>query len=231
VRTAPTFPRSGYCARRPARSSRSSRSNARGALHLVTYRGDPLGGDLWYARSDDGGASFTVPLRVNHDDGDAVAIGNVRGAQLALGRQQGERVVVHVAWMGAAGAKQRGPGNQAPMLYARRDSARADAAFEPERNVIGAHPGLDGGGTLAADGAGRVYVAWHAPRHAGDVDEAQRTVWVAASTDDGATFGARARRRERRSGAPAPAAACGPAAPATSCSCSIARRARASIAT
>lgn len=46
--------------------------------------------------------------------------------------------------------------------------------------------GLDGGGSLAADDAGHVYVAWHAM--AGAKDESGRAVYVARSDDDGATF-------------------------------------------
>jgi hypothetical protein len=34
-------------------------------------------------------------------------------------------------------------------------------AFEPERNLMTHTFGLDGGGTLAADAAGQVYVAGH----------------------------------------------------------------------
>jgi hypothetical protein len=157
-----------------------------GTLHLVFFRGDPVAGDLFHSCSRDGGATFPAPRRVNRDDGDAVAIGSVRGAHLALGRDLaagGARV--HVAWMGSAKAKQRGPGKATPMLYARL-SEMGDC-FEPERNVLRAHPGLDGGGSLAADAAGRVWIAWHAPRGK-DEDESKRTVWVATSEDDGATF-------------------------------------------
>jgi hypothetical protein len=47
--------------------------------------------------------------------------------------------------------------------------------------------GLDGGGSVAADDFGNVYVVWH-----GNPDkngEANRRVWVAHSRDDGKTFG------------------------------------------
>ena len=50
--------------------------------------------------------------------------------------------------------------------------------------------GLDGGGTLAADSLGNVYVAWHG-KIGGAVDgEAGRQVWLAVSHDDGKTFAA-----------------------------------------
>ena len=37
----------------------------KGGLHLVYYSGDAHHGDLFYARSKDGGASFSSALRVN----------------------------------------------------------------------------------------------------------------------------------------------------------------------
>jgi hypothetical protein len=52
--------------------------------------------------------------------------------------------------------------------------------------VIASHPGLDGGGSVAADHIGNVYVAWHAPDH-GDAEE-DRQVWTTRSKDDGKTF-------------------------------------------
>jgi hypothetical protein len=70
------------------------------------------------------------------------------------------------------------------MLYTR---SREGGTFEPERNLITKYVGLDGGGTVAADDRGNVYVAWHAPA-VPKGDEATRRVFVARSTDDGATF-------------------------------------------
>src|SRR5204862_3570630 len=36
-----------------------------GAVHLLYYRGDEAHGDLFYAKSMDGGGSFSKPMRVN----------------------------------------------------------------------------------------------------------------------------------------------------------------------
>ena len=71
------------------------------------------------------------------------------------------------------------------MLYARLNAART--AFEPERNLVQTAVGLDGGGSVAVDDGGRVFVAWHAggPESKGEGD---RRVWLATSIDDGATF-------------------------------------------
>jgi hypothetical protein len=159
----------------------------RGRVHVVYFAGDPAAGDVFYARLD--GRTLSTPVRVNRQPGSAIAMGTVRGPHMAVGR--GGRV--HVAWMGSAAATPRVNGKAAPMLYARStaagDGTAAGDAFEPERNVIRGAVGLDGGGSVAADRDGNVYVAWHAPP-AGTVDggEAARTVWVARSADDGATF-------------------------------------------
>ena len=52
--------------------------------------------------------------------------------------------------------------------------------------ILKKHPGLDGGGAVAADADGDVYVAWHAP---GDVQgEDNRKVWITRSHDQGMTF-------------------------------------------
>jgi hypothetical protein len=151
-----------------------------GTIHLIYFRGDPHHGDLFYVRSRDG-ARFSEPVPINSHPGSAIAAGNIRGAHLAVG--PGGRV--HVAWMGADKTEPRAPGGAAPMLYARLNDA--GTAFEPQRNVIQAAIGLDGGGSVCADGAGNVYVAWHAPEP-GTKGEENRRVWLARSADDGRTF-------------------------------------------
>ena len=152
-----------------------------GTMHLIYYTGDTAAGNLFYARSVDGGASFTKPLRVNMHEGSAIAAGNIRGAHIALGKN-GQ---VHVAWMGSKLAEPKGPTGQAAMLYTHLNVART--AFEPERNIVQFAYGLDGGGTVAADPAGNVYVIWHAPEP-GKEEEANRRVWVSRSTDGGKSF-------------------------------------------
>lgn len=151
-----------------------------GALHLVYFKGDPLRGDLFYVRREAEGADFSAPIRVNSQPGSAVAVGTIRGAQIAVGRAGR----VHVAWNGSSKAEPRGASNEAPMLYSRLDDS--GTAFEPQRNVCQFAYGLDGGGSVAADEAGNVYVTWHSM--SGARDESERRVWVAASHDDGASF-------------------------------------------
>ncbi|HYM11850.1 MAG TPA: sialidase family protein, partial [Bryobacterales bacterium] len=156
--------------------------DAKGVVHLIYFKGDPAHGDLFYVRSADGGATFSKPVQANSKPGSAIAVGNIRGARLAIG--SGGRI--HVAWNGSRDAEPKGPLG-APMLYARSNDS--GTAFEPERNVIHTAWGLDGGGAVAADAAGDVYVLWHAPTP-GQKGEENRRVWIARSTDGGKTFAA-----------------------------------------
>lgn len=163
--------------------------DARGMVHVLYFSGEPRAGDLFYVRSTDGGSTFSNPVRVNSQAGSAIATGTIRGGQLAIGR--GGRV--HVTWNGSDTASPRGlvnPANgqpSAPFLYSR---SNADGtAFEAQRNLTRRSYGVDGGGSIAADGTGHVYAAWHSLAAGGRDGEDHRLVWIARSTDDGATFG------------------------------------------
>lgn len=152
-----------------------------GAAHVIYFSGSPQHGDIFYARLQPGDSSLGETLQVNQKPSSAIAIGNIRGAHLALGRNDR----VHVAWMGVQPAQPKDGRAPSPMLYTRiNDSGRS---FETERDVIDSHVGLDGGGSLAADRRGNVYVVWHAPE-LGKKGEANRRVWVAHSDDDGGNF-------------------------------------------
>lgn len=154
--------------------------DAGGALHLVYFAGEPGAGDIFYVRRERGKEDFSSPIRVNTQQGSAVAVGTIRGAHIAIGRNGR----VHVSWNGSNKATPRGPENSAPMLYARMNDAKT--AFEAQRNLMQVSHELDGGGTVAADNAGNVYVAWHG---AGDQrGEEHRSVWLSRSMDEGRTF-------------------------------------------
>jgi hypothetical protein len=71
-----------------------------------------------------------------------------------------------------------------PILYTRLNDA--GTAFEPERNLKRSALPSDGD-TVAADGFGNVYVAWHAMT-SWEGDETTRAVFVTRSTDEGRTF-------------------------------------------
>lgn len=148
----------------------------RGALHLIYFLGEPGGGDIYYVRRATGKTEFTAPMRVNSEPNSAIATGTIRGAHLTIGRNGR----IHVAWNGL----HKAGGHEAPMLYARMNDART--AFEAQRNVMQFSGGLDGGGSVAADKSGNVFVAWHGR---GEKEgEEHRRVWVARSTDDGKSF-------------------------------------------
>ena len=152
---------------------------ADGTAHLIYFSGDASAGDVFYCRRRQGESEFSVPIRINSEPGSVIATGSIRGAQLALGKDDRP----HVAWNGSSRAKPRGPEGQTPLLYSRlRDDG---IRFEPQRNVIRAAYGLDGGACLAADTKGRILIAWHAGEGR---DEAQRRVWMTRSADDGRTF-------------------------------------------
>jgi hypothetical protein len=158
--------------------------DARGTLHLLYFKGEEGAGDLFYVRRDAGQARFSEPLRVNSQPGSAVATGTVRGGQIALGK--GGRV--HVVWNGSGKAQPRSAGQYtSPMLYARQGDG--GTAFEEQRNLMQLTTTLDGGGTVAADQDGNVYVAWGALKVGSPAGEINRQVWLALSSDEGKTFG------------------------------------------
>ena len=152
-----------------------------GVVHLLYFSGDPEHGDLSYVNSRDYGRTFSKPIRVNSQPNSALAVGNIRGGQMAIGRNGR----IHVAWIGSGMAQPRGASNSAPVLYARLNEARD--GFEPARSVNQLSWGADGA-TLAADSRDDVYVFWHGepPRGKGEDD---RRLWMAKSTDGGKTFG------------------------------------------
>lgn len=148
----------------------------RGVLHLIYFSGEPQGGDIYYVKRLEGKADFTTPIRVNSEPNSAVAIGTIRGAHLAIGKNGR----VHVAWNGP----HKTGSLEAPMLYARLSDA--GATFEAQRNLMQFSGGLDGGGSVAADESGGVYVVWHG--RGKEKGEEHRQVWIARSTDEGKTF-------------------------------------------
>lgn len=164
---------------------------AEGALHLLYYLGENGGGDLFYTTSTDNAATFAEPVRVNSQPGSALSGGTIRGGQIALG----EDGRVHVAWNGSTVAQPKGPLNPAqeddspyngtPFLYAHSDG---QGGFTEQRNLMQYTFALDGGGTVAADGEGNVYAAWHASAPDSAPAEAGRQVYLVRSTDGGDTF-------------------------------------------
>ncbi len=155
--------------------------DGKGAVHLIYFKGEAKAGDIFYVRQEPGQEGFSKPIQVNSQRGSAIAVGTIRGAQLALGRNSR----VHAAWNGSKSLDGGGHAG-APMLYARLNDA--GTAFEPERDLIQFAAGLDGGGAVAADDKGNVFVMWHGSKPDNTIGEAGRAVFIARSTDDGRTF-------------------------------------------
>src|SRR5262249_3919979 len=163
--------------------------------HLIYFNGDASAGDVFYVTSKDYGGKFSNPLQVNSKPGSVIAVGNVRGAHLALG-QKGR---VHVAFMGSNKAEPKGPDKESPLIYTRLSDAGTE--FERQRNLIHSAYGLNGGASIAADDLGNVYVAWHAGPEPTKQDEKYRCIWVAKSSDDGKTFAREKRAFDEPTGA------------------------------
>ena len=157
-----------------------------GTLHLIYCKGDPSASDIYYTFRLPGAAAWEESQKVNSLPGSAIPVGTVRGPHLSLGRNDR----VHVVWMSAEGG---GEDEKRAMYYTRMTQGK----FEPQRNVISSAYGLDGGGSVAADKEGNVYVVWHA----GEGEEEDRRVYVAQSTDEGKTFGKEAETSDGNQGA------------------------------
>jgi hypothetical protein len=107
-----------------------------GVAHMVYLAGEAGAANVFYVRTTDGGTTFTPAVRVNSQDGSAIATGTIRGAHVAVARSGR----VHVAWNGSDRAVPKPPLNLKtqragmPMLYARSNAT--GTAFEPQRNLM-----------------------------------------------------------------------------------------------
>lgn len=150
-----------------------------GIAHLLYYKGDAKAGNLFYTRREN--EMWRKSVQVNSRDGSAIAAGSIRGGQAAVGRSGR----VHVAWNGSK-PMPNSSHEGVPMLYTRLNDG--GTGFEPERDLMTFTSGLDGGGSVAADIKGNVYVTWHGSAPGAKKGEAGRAVFIAGSTNDGATF-------------------------------------------
>lgn len=147
--------------------------------------------DLWYARSADGGATFSAPVRVNRDPG------AVWGFPASKPRVTvSPKGTIHVFYPGN-GRDRAGKPIVLPMYTRSTDSGRSFTAPV----VLGAIPSSDnsaivsGGlanaecfGTMTSDDRGGVYTYWIDTR---DMTKEQPNgkIFSAVSLDDGASFG------------------------------------------
>jgi hypothetical protein len=144
----------------------SATVDAGGKVHLIYFTGEASGGDAWYVTSQDGGGTFSKPIRVNSQPESVLGASSSRGPRLALGKDGR----AHAIWMGSAKAtprtsskpKSAGPVwfDGSPLLYASFDPNTG--AFTQQRNLMTKTISLDGDSAIAADQRGNVYVVWHA---------------------------------------------------------------------
>ena len=141
-----------------------------GTAHVVYFQGDPRAGDLLYVSRAPGAAAWSEPRYVNSEPGTVVGIGPIDGGQIALGRDDR----LHVTWFKLG---------RTEFLYTR--TGEDGTGFEPQF-AIAAGEGVEAGPSIAADRAGNVYVFWHT----GAPPDAERSVFLTVSRDDGQTFSA-----------------------------------------
>ncbi len=155
------------------------KTDAGGMAHLAYLRGEAGKAEVVYRHRSATTTNWSDAVTVNSEPGSAIAVGSVRGVQLALGREGR----VHFVWNGSGTAPLPTVGS--PLLYA--SLAKGNALPSKQRNLSGDTKFLDGGAAIAADPDGHVYVVWHAAP-AGAEGEVNRRVFVARSDDDGSRF-------------------------------------------
>src|SRR5262249_20134575 len=70
--------------------------DSKGVVHLIYFKGEPRAGDIFYVRRGPGQNEFSKPIQVNTQPHTVMAMGTIRGAQLALGKNDR----AHVVWDG-----------------------------------------------------------------------------------------------------------------------------------
>ncbi len=149
-----------------------------GTAHLVYLTGAPGTSDVHYVSRARGARDWSAPIVVNSEPSSAIAMGTIRGAQMALGKDG----TVHFVWNGAGVAGTKPP--RSPLWYSR--IVAGSGKSERQRDLFDGGAGLDGGASVAADAKGAVFVVWHGP--GGESGETSRVVRMRKSADDGATF-------------------------------------------
>lgn len=148
-----------------------------GTHHLVYLTGDPRGGDVRYSTKAPGSNSWSPPHTVNSIPASAVAMGTIRGAQIATGKDDS----IHIVWNGP-GAK-----NKPSSLYYSR-SLNHGTSFEAQKDLRADTQALDGGASIAASQKGEVFIVWHGAPAGAAPGEINRRVFVLKSTDNGRMF-------------------------------------------
>lgn len=147
-----------------------------GTLHLVYYKGDAKSGNLFYVKKGKADADFSKPLQVNSIEGSATSNGCISGGQMAIGNN-GD---LFVTWNASGAVEDR----DHVVFFSRLVGDHS--SFEKQRNLLNKPLYIDGGGSVAADDKGNVFVFWHA--WADGKSEEDGRIFVAQSQDNGQTF-------------------------------------------
>lgn len=148
-------------------------TDSKGVAHMIYFKGSVEAGDIYYTTFNLETQNFNPSVRVNSIEGSATIQGTTSHPQMAVGKNG----VVHVVWNGSAKAE-----NQ--FLYSK---SIGDGQFSPQKDMKGETSGIDGGGSVAANGLGQVFLVWHANTK-GKTDEQDRQVFISISKDNGTTF-------------------------------------------
>jgi hypothetical protein len=148
-------------------------------LHMIYFKGDASAGDIEYVWRNPNGKDLSEPIRVNSERRSVLAVGTVRGPQMAVGRNGR----VYVVWFGSHAPPGR-PSAPMQVYFSRLNDSHT--AFEPQRDLMQYTEEGDGGISVAADQRGDVYAVWHAM--GAEPGEDHRRVYLSRSTDDGKTF-------------------------------------------
>lgn len=176
-----------------------------GSIHLVwidelvSGSADPQSGghshitanNVHYARSTDGGKTFSVPVQINVKNGDVWGF-SVSKPRIAVGRNG----TIHVFYSGNDVNPYNGK-PEAVALYTRSIDGGVTFTTPQKLNEMGKTDGSEfvhGGlthmhvfGTLAVDSRGNVYTMWLDSRDMNGAGECCK-IFMAVSRDDGATF-------------------------------------------
>lgn len=149
-----------------------------GTVHLVYLTGEPKAAEVRYTYRKPGKAWHPSQI-VNTPKSSAIALGTIRGPQLAVGGMG----TVHVIWNGTGAAASP----RSPLWYARKSSE--DKTFGQQQDLLGDATALDGGASITANESNGVFVVWHGNEAGAPAEEKQRLVLIRSSDDDGIGFG------------------------------------------
>ena len=148
-----------------------------GTIHLVYLHGEPKAAEVRYTYRKPGEAWHPGQM-VNSPKSSAIALGTIRGPQLAVGGMG----TVHVIWNGIGADTSP----RSPLWYARK--SREDKTFGKPQDLLGDATALDGGASITGNESKGGVVVWHGNEAGAAAEEKQRLILIRSSNDDGISF-------------------------------------------